>query len=201
MTVFQTRRLVMRQWTEQPDDLARVFDTYARWEVARWLGANPQAMTDPDQARQAVRRWRTLYEESGGRYGCWAVVRKAEGGSGGAALSGDAGLASGTPAGSVLFKPLPNGDGEIEVGWHLHPDSWGHGYATESARGAIDRGFGYGLSTVYAVVRPDNAASLAVCRRLGMTPLGVTERWYGIPVEAFRLDRPGAPAHARPDAG
>jgi hypothetical protein len=36
----------------------------------------------------------------------------------------------------------PNGVGEVEVGWHLHPDSWGHGYATEAARAVIDRGFG-----------------------------------------------------------
>jgi RimJ/RimL family protein N-acetyltransferase len=108
----------------------------------------------------------------------------------------------------VLLKPLPGGGdrgdrgggdrgggdhdggdygGEVEVGWHLHPDSWGHGYATEAARGAVDRAFRYGLPEVYAVVRPDNAPSLAVCRRLGMTPLGRTTRWYGIDLEAFRL--------------
>jgi RimJ/RimL family protein N-acetyltransferase len=60
-------------------------------------------------------------------------------------------------------------------------------YATEAARGAIERGFASGLSDVYAVVRPDNEASMSVCRRLGMTPLGRTTRWYGVEVEAFRL--------------
>jgi len=43
---------------------------------------------------------------------------------------------------------------------------------------------------VYAVVRPDNAPSLAVCRRIGMTPLGRTSRWYGVELEAFHLGAP-----------
>ena len=175
--VFRTGRLLIRQWTEQPGDLARVLDIYSRWEVARWLGANPRVLTDLAEARLAVRRWRALHAEHGGRYGCWAVVANGSG-------------PDGVPAGSVLFKPLPNGAGEVEVGWHLHPDSWGRGYATESARGVVERGFAGGLSSVYAVVRPDNVASLAVCHRLGMTPLGITERWYGVPVQAFRLDAP-----------
>ena len=74
----------------------------------------------------------------------------------------------------MLFKPLPNGVGEVEVGWHLHPDSWGHGYATEAARAVIERGFAAGVPEVYAVVRPGNEASLAVCRAAGHG-----SRWAG----------------------
>src|SRR6188472_1364656 len=70
----------------------------------------------------------------------------------------------------------PDGVGEVEVGWHLHPDSWGHGYATEAARAVIDRGFSAGVPEVYAVVRPGNAPSMAVCRRMGMTALGRLRR-------------------------
>jgi RimJ/RimL family protein N-acetyltransferase len=90
----------------------------------------------------------------------------------------------------VLFKPLPNGVGEVEVGWHLHPDSWGHGYATEAASAVIERGFAAGVPEVYAVVRPGNEASMAVCRRLGMAPLGRLSRWYDVELEAFRLMAP-----------
>jgi RimJ/RimL family protein N-acetyltransferase len=169
--VYETERLVVREWTRDPADLDRIFDTYSRWEVARWLGAQPQPMSTRDQAVAAVDRWRALHADAGGRYGCWAVEVRG----------------SGVVAGTVLFKPLPNGDNEIEVGWHLHPDSWGHGYATEAARGAIERGFADGLTEVFAVVYPDNVASIAVCRRLGMTPLGRTQKWYGVEVEAFRI--------------
>jgi RimJ/RimL family protein N-acetyltransferase len=131
-------------------------------------------MTDPAQAGTVVARWAAGNADDP-RYGIWAVeVRD-----------------TGAVAGTVLLKPLPDGDGEVEVGWHLHPDSWGHGYATEAARGAVERGFAAGLPEVYAVVRPDNARSIAVCRRLGMAPLGRTTRWYGVEVAAFRLTASG----------
>jgi RimJ/RimL family protein N-acetyltransferase len=54
----------------------------------------------------------------------------------------------------------------------------------------VDRAFEAGLPEVYAVVRPGNTASLAVCRRLGMTPLGRLRRWYDVDLEAFRLMAP-----------
>jgi RimJ/RimL family protein N-acetyltransferase len=96
--------------------------------------------------------------------------------------------------GSVLLNLMANSDGSppdvLEVGWHLHPDSWGHGYATEAAQGAVQYAFGRGEPEVHAVVYPRNVRSLAVCRRLGMTPLGPTDRWYGVPLEAFRLAAP-----------
>jgi RimJ/RimL family protein N-acetyltransferase len=92
--------------------------------------------------------------------------------------------------GCWALKPLPDGVGEVEVGWHLHPDSWGRGYATEAARAVVDRAFDDGLLEVFAVVRPGNDRSLAVCRRLGMQPLGRTTRWYQCELEAFRLEAP-----------
>ncbi len=175
MTVFRTGRLVVREWTEEPGDLARLYDIYSRWEVARWLGATPRVLDDPARAVDVVRRWR---ERSAGCFGVWAVQVR------------DSGLVAGT----VLLVPLPGRDdvptGDVEVGWHLHPDSWGNGYATEAARGAVERGFAAGLTEVYAVVRPGNDASVAVTRRLGMTPLGRTDRWYGTELEAFVLRAP-----------
>ena len=46
-----------------------------------------------------------------------------------------------------------------------------------------------GVEEVFAVVRPDNTASLAVCRRIGMQPLGRTDRYYDSELELFRIDR------------
>jgi RimJ/RimL family protein N-acetyltransferase len=174
MTIFETERLVIRPWTEAEADLARVFDIYSRWEVARWLGAQPRAMADRAEALTTVRRW-DGFSQPDPRLGVWAIeVRD-----------------TGRVAGTVLVKFLPNSDGspatDVEIGWHLHPDSWGHGYATEAGRGAADHAFANGVPEVFAVVYPDNAASLAVCRRLGMRPIGLTRRWYGIECEGFHL--------------
>lgn len=172
MTIaFATERLDMRPWTHTEDDLRRIYDIYSRWEVAQWLGAHPRVVESLDQASAAVDRWAA---RTSGAFGLWAVVVR------------DTGVVAGT----VLLVPLPDAPDEIEVGWHFHPDSWGHGYATEAARGAIARGFAAGLSEIFAVVRPDNVRSLAVCRRLGMTPLGRTTRWYDTDLEAFRLPAP-----------
>ena len=99
---LRTERLRLRPWTASPADLARLTDLYGREEVTRWLGGPPSVPPD-----ELVARWAALHARDD-RYGCWAIER-----------------ADGAVAGTVLFKPLPNGVGEVEVGWHLHPDSWG----------------------------------------------------------------------------
>ena len=60
--------------------------------------------------------------------------------------------------------------GETEVLWALHPDAWGRGYATEVARASLDYGFGtLGLGLIFAITLPDNLASQAVMKRIGLT--------------------------------
>jgi len=56
-----------------------------------------------------------------------------------------------------------------EIGWTLHPDFFGHGYASEAATAILDLAFGeLGLHRVRAELDPRNDASIALCRRLGM---------------------------------
>jgi RimJ/RimL family protein N-acetyltransferase len=172
--LLRTERLLLRPWTGSPSDVARLEDIYRRDEVTRWIGGPPSVPPGELPAR-----WGAIHAQDA-RFGCWAIE-----------LAADVGdRPAGTVAGTVLFKPLPNGVGEVEVGWHLHPDCWGHGFATESARAVIARGFDAGLPEVYAVVRPGNQASLAVCHRLGMQHLGRMRRWYDVELEAFRLMAP-----------
>jgi RimJ/RimL family protein N-acetyltransferase len=179
VAVYETERLVIRPWTHDESDVDRVFDTYSRWEVARWLGATPRALTAREEAAAAVDRWAGR-ASADGRFGVWAIeVRDTGSAAGGGRRN--------TVAGTVLLVNLPDSE-EIEVGWHLHPDSWGHGYATEAARGAIAKGFAEGLDEIFAVVRPDNERSLAVCRRLGLAHLGPSDRWYGQTLELFRIE-------------
>jgi RimJ/RimL family protein N-acetyltransferase len=96
--------------------------------------------------------------------------------------------------GMAILVPIPASDGfdrdDVEVGWHFHPDAWGHGYATEAATALVERAFAAGIPEVYAVTDPDNVRSQAVCRRLGMTDLGLRTDWYDRELRAFRVDRP-----------
>jgi ribosomal-protein-alanine N-acetyltransferase len=58
----------------------------------------------------------------------------------------------------------------VEIGWRLHPDHWGHGYATEAARIALRDGFQrLDLKEVVALTVAANDRSRAVMERLGMT--------------------------------
>ena len=171
--VAETERLLIRPWSHSESDLDRIFDAYSRMEVIRYLGSYPQPMTSRDQAPAAVDRWAARCTPDG-RYGVWAAQV----------------TQTGVVAGTVLLVKLPDEQTTVEVGWHFHPDSWGHGYATEAAAAVLRKGFADGLSEIYAVVRPENEPSLRVCRRLGMTHMGRTSRWYDAELEQFRLDAP-----------
>jgi len=58
----------------------------------------------------------------------------------------------------------------FEVGWRLRYDQWGHGYATEAARAALEFAFDeLELAEVVALTAAINLRSRAVMDRLGMT--------------------------------
>lgn len=116
--------------------------------------------------RKAIEHWD---ERS---FGPWIVRVDGE-------LIGRAGLMS------SVFEGAPC----IEAKWFLSPDHWGHGYATEAARAALDAGFAeLGLDEILAWTMTTNLASQAVMRRLGFEEIGPIER-AGLPHVAFALRR------------
>jgi RimJ/RimL family protein N-acetyltransferase len=140
-----------------------------RWEPAlhtpalEAINAFPEAVTylndgvpyTPAETAVQSARLAAHWEQHG--FGLWAAT---------VAASGDA-------IGFVgLSHPLwfPERADEFEVGWRLHPRAWGNGYATEGGRAALQSAWAeLRLERVIAVIDPDNAPSLAVAERLGMT--------------------------------
>jgi len=60
-------------------------------------------------------------------------------------------------------------DRQGEIGFMVHPDHQGQGYATEAAEAILELAFiGYGLHRVCGSVEPNNTASVRVLERLGM---------------------------------
>lgn len=178
-TVIRTDRLVIRPW--RLDEVDRFLDLYRRPEVVRWFPAAP--LLDRQTAAERIER-SIAQLASDPRLGRRAVVDRA----------------SGIPVGTVILSPLPHGDGEVEIGWHLHPDSWGNGFATETAGAVLRRAFADGLAEVWAVTDPGNHRSAAVCLRIGMQLLGITRRWYDQPSLMFWTgSRPGQEPSVRPD--
>jgi len=67
----------------------------------------------------------------------------------------------------------------LEIGWRLRRDHWHKGLASEAAIAMGDFAFRkLDADALLAVCHPDNAASAAVMRRLGMRYRGM-EDWYG----------------------
>ena len=167
--VFQTERLRAVPWRD--DHAEAAFAAYSDPDYVRYLGS---AATHPDvdYTRAWIGRIRKMYDDHPG-VGFWALEASADG----------------QVVGATICQPLPGGDDEHEIGWHVFPAHQGRGYATESGRGAASYGFTtLGLDEVYAIVAPDNAPSLAVARRLGMEHVGRTTKYYdGFDAELFRL--------------
>jgi RimJ/RimL family protein N-acetyltransferase len=177
--VLTTARVAIRPWLVHEAD--RFLDIYRRTEVVRWLNGMP--IKERREAHARIERYRAR-SAADPRFGAWAVVERS----------------SGTPAGTVLLQPLPDGDGEVEIGWHLHPDSWGRGLASEAAAAILTRALSDGVEEVWAVTHPDNERSMAVCRKIGMRLLGVTHRWYHQPNMMFWVgSRPGQEPSIAPD--
>jgi RimJ/RimL family protein N-acetyltransferase len=164
-TAITTERLIVRPW--RLDDADRFFDIYRRPEVTRWIGAEP--MQDRGEAVELIERILAQLDDTDFRFGSWAVVDRS----------------TSTAVGGVGLKPLPDGEGEVEIAWNLHPDSWGNGFASEAAQAVLARGLADGLPEVWAVTYLDNRRSAAVCHRIGMQLLGVTHRWYHKPLLMF----------------
>ena len=182
---LETDRLVLRPWTHHPDDLAQLADLYSQPSLVRFLGVWG------DSAVRMVDDWSRRMADDPRQVMAAIEVR-----------------ATGALVGTIMLDLLPGGH-HMEVGWHLHPDAEGQGYATEAARAVIDRGFRLGLPEVFAIVVPDNVRSQRVCRRLGMTHLGRTTRYHDTEHELFQLSagrrartiRSAPLVHQDPEAG
>lgn len=176
MELLRTSRLLLRQWEES--DLPAFYDLYSRDDVMRWLGPHPRrSLATLDEARERLARWRARERDLGPPLGLWAVVPLVPG------------PPSPPPAGTVLLLPLSDADGPtglIEVGWHLHPQHQGQGFATEAAGALLAAAATAGIGQVLALTDLDNARSQAVAARLGMSDEGTTDRWFGLTARQFR---------------
>jgi RimJ/RimL family protein N-acetyltransferase len=90
---------------------------------------------------------------------------------------------------------LDGDDGTPELGYWIGVPFWGCGYATEAARGLIDRAFGDpGCKGLTARARVSNPASRRVLEKCGFQWTGVglcriRAISSSVPVDRFRLER------------
>ena len=78
-------------------------------------------------------------------------------------------VVDGTVVGAMYLTLSSLDDFTAELGWTLRRESHGRGYACAAASAMLDLAFrDMGLHRVYAELDPRNAASVALCLRLGM---------------------------------
>lgn len=156
---IETERLRLRAATpDDVEDLVRLHDDPL---VARYLGARDRDWYEW-RLEASIEEW----AERG--HGLVAILDSADG----------------RLVGRTGFKHWPQFD-ETELGWVLRPEARGNGLATEAASAVLQWGFEQ-LAPLYftAMIRPDNAASIAVAERLGMTRLR-SDELLGDPVVVY----------------
>ncbi len=164
-----TPRLLLRGWqVDDADDAASIF---GRVEVTRWLSPAMDAVSDPAAMRLLLQQWIAEDARAASPTGRWAIEEAGEG----------------RVIGGVVLLPLPPGEDDLEIGWQLHPDAWGHGYATEATRAVAEWAFSQSVSELFVVARPGNARAVATARRVGMTWVGETDKYWGLTLQAYRL--------------
>jgi ribosomal-protein-alanine N-acetyltransferase len=147
---IETERLILRPFEER--DLDAYTAVLQTPEVRRWLHLPNDV--GREQAWQQMATWLGQWQLRG--TGQWALEEKATG-----AFVGRAGS---------HWPERADWPG-IEIGWTLHPEHWGKGYATEAGAAARDHAFAtHDVDALYSVILPDNIASQSVARRLGFTP-------------------------------
>jgi ribosomal-protein-alanine N-acetyltransferase len=144
-----------------------------------------QMMSDPEvmryyprpygekDVRDFITRMRVRYREDG--CGLWMLIDRERG----------------EPLGRVgLYRQHVNGVDEFEIGYMLHRPFWRRGLATQAARAV--RAYAYAerkLPRVISLIRPENAPSQGVARKLGMDIVGSTKT-MGLEHHIFAVKSP-----------
>ncbi|BAZ12625.1 GCN5-related N-acetyltransferase [Calothrix sp. NIES-4071] len=177
MTIIaETDRLVIRTWIPQ-DDAEQALKIYSDPEVTRFFSSTKAS--DVEQMVNILERWLKRATQLNNGTGLWAMVLKE----------------TGEIVGTILLILLKGNDGQFtedyEIGWHLKKSAWGKGYATEAAIAIINYGFNIlNLREIYSIANQDNIASIRVTQRLGMVPLGSTNKYHNKKLELFKLSAP-----------
>ena len=142
--VPRSPRLEFRWWTAGDVVLAR-----ALWmdpAVTRWIGGPWTA----EQADMRLSREIAIGESEGIQY--WPIFL----------------LETGDHVGCCGLRPYRPAGGILELGFHLRPERWGRGYASEAAHAATDHAFRtLRARALFAGHHPSNAPSRRILDKLG----------------------------------
>lgn len=160
----ETPRLVMRRMSEA--DTAALHACYGDAEVMKYL----RGAKTFEESVASVRRKIGLWDQHG--IGLWTVVDKHNG-----AVIGHCGL---------VWSDTLNG---VEIGFLIHKDLWGKGFATEAVCASVDAGFAQlNVDHIFSFTHPDNWPSRKVMENAGFRVWKEDFLW-NLPWVIYRIDR------------
>jgi RimJ/RimL family protein N-acetyltransferase len=149
---LETDRLLLRRFTADDVDLLVELDNDP--DVMQYVNGGLPVPRE-EIVDETMPAFLSYYERFEG-YGFWAAIEKS----------------SGRFLGWFHFRPnARDGDGplEPELGYRLHRDAWGRGFASEGSRALIDMGFErLGVERVHASTMAVNVGSRRVMEKVGM---------------------------------
>lgn len=155
MTDFflKSNRLLFRWW--QKEDLELAWKLWGNPEVTKLFSKMPMSMKDVEdrlekemgQARANALQYWPVFTHNGDFVGCCGL------------------------------RPYGENDESAELGFHLVPEQWGKGYATEAAGAVVDYAFSnLKIHTIFAGHHPHNKSSRNTLRKLGF--IGTAAQFY-----------------------
>jgi RimJ/RimL family protein N-acetyltransferase len=166
-----TSRLILRTW--RLEDAEAALGVYGSIEVARWLSPIMETVPDVVAMRLLLRQWIVEDARAISPVGRWCIQRREDD----------------RVIGGASLLPLPPGNQDLEIAWHLHPEFWEleRDYAGEAMFALGRWAFRNEVDELFAVVKPDNVRTAETVRENGMEWVGQTDKYFGQAVELYRL--------------
>lgn len=153
---LETERLRLRELTAE--DASMVLSCFSNEDVIRFYGQ--EKMAEIEEAERVIDFFAQNFRE--GRGIRWGIERKET-----SSIIGTVGLNAWVPKHK-----------RAEIGYELHPDYWGMGYASEAVSAILAYGFDdLELTRIGAVVFLENGSSNRLLKNLGFQREGILRRY------------------------
>jgi ribosomal-protein-alanine N-acetyltransferase len=144
--ILETERLYLREFTL--DDAQKLIDLNNNFNVTRYTGDGP--VDSLEKAQEIIQT--IIFPQYPNKLGRWAVHLKTDD----------------TFIGWCGLKYISELN-EIDLGYRFFEQHWGKGYATESAKASLDRGFKtLQLAEIVGRAAIENVNSVKVLEKVGM---------------------------------
>ena len=190
---LETERLVLRPVEEA--DLEFFVELHGSSDVVRYLGGDGTPRP-PEVTREWLAKMRRWYAEH--QLGPYAFVQREDGrlvGRGGLSVfevereSSDPSRAPLATWGLGSAAPGVDVERVLELGYVVHPDAWGRGYAPEAARAWLRYAFEIRQEPeLSSMIHADNHASIRVAEKNGLRPIGRLRRDFSETADRVHME-------------